>query len=143
MMLADRLLMHCGEIFKTIPFRNDSCYVLYIFSFSLYFSLLTRTGKQDPHCLRVNLLWLPIPHLQSIVFCDNHSYEFIYTAAVPRGPSRDQHFIGKIPQNTTPSSWLFLFLIKQRMKENKYHYSHFTDGELKTNEIKWHMQERI
>lgn len=36
-MLADRLLMHCGGIFKTIPFRNDSSYVSYIFFFSVLF----------------------------------------------------------------------------------------------------------
>lgn len=118
-MLADRLLMHCGEIFKTIPFRNDSSSVSYIFSFSLYFSFLQKTGKQDPRCLRVNLLWLPIPHLQSIFsLCDNHSYEFIYTAPVPRGPSRDQHFIYKMQQNIALSHLTF-FLNKQRMKEYK------------------------
>lgn len=37
LMLADRLLIHCGEIFKTIPFRNNSSCVSYIF---LFFSVL-------------------------------------------------------------------------------------------------------
>lgn len=51
-MLPDRLLMHCGEIFKTIPFRNDSSYVSYIFSFSLYFFLLTKDWKTGSSLLK-------------------------------------------------------------------------------------------
>lgn len=132
LMLGDRLLMHCAEIFKNIPFRNDSSYVSYIFLFLCTFSFLQSTGKQDPRCLRVNLLLLPIPHLQSIFsLCDNHSYEFIYTAAVPRGPSRDQHFIYKMQQNIALSRVTF-FLNKGW--KNISSYSHFTDGELKTKE---------
>lgn len=75
----------------------------HIFSvFLCTFSFLQRIGKQDPCCLRVNLLWLPIPHLQSIFsLCENDSHEFIYTAVVPRGPSMDQHFIYKMQQNIT------------------------------------------
>lgn len=102
--------------------------VIYFSLFLCTFSFLQRTGKQDPRCLRVNLLLLPIPHLQSIFpLCDNHSYEFIYTVAVPRGPGRDQHFIYNMQQNIAESHVTF-FLNKQRMKGYKWFFPFYRWG---------------